>query len=800
MDSTVLDVLKGLVSKTYKFFAPTVSATSTAVDDAVIIELARQSGTSINAVTNGLGKCVGYTASNIAISNGESTAVGTVIDFASRQVVVTEELAANTAVAGGGTVAIGSTATEVAATTTTTTMMGATVASVGACVLSAIAGYELGKTIGNQIAEKYPDFWVDKVGKSLYDAGCTISSTASDAVNGMVITYMNQNGETNVPKKAVSVIKNELADIGVIQSDGASTLPNTSKYGEWYEKIKPITSTYSYTTNTKFDVTFSNGKTFTYLKDRGVILSNLPINFIGIYTNVLVPEPSQDYEQFTIYAYVINNSQYNESNLAIYNEENGDSGLVYRDKENKDRAISISYILSGNFELDDADLSRYIAAFETQVAPIKYIIERMDIDCWREHLLASEKDLFSDNYLDIINRDGVPKLDPAKEPAPVTVPAPKIHIGDTPSDDEDSKAIPVPGIVPELNPAAIPTPKIDPVISDEPIAENPTPFPKIKPRHLPDLPDPVPKKPTKPPIPIVPDMIASALSRVYNPTQAQLDALGQYLWSGGRIEDLLKIFQNPADAIISLHAIYGTPTVGGESEIKLGYLGTGVSAQVVTSQFVVINCGTITIEEKYKNATDYPPYTSVQIYLPFIGIQTLNPFDIIDSSITCTYKIDVYTGACIAQLNVERSGLDGVIYEFSGNCAYTIPLTSTNYAQFFANVVGGVIGGAMLGGPGGAVLGGGRALVHSNLEVGRSGNLSANAGILGTRKPYFIITRSIPHDALNYSNFYGYPSNKTVYLNDCTGYTRVKDIILHTSATQEERDEIMKLLKNGVYI
>jgi hypothetical protein len=190
----------------------------------------------------------------------------------------------------------------------------------------------------------------------------------------------------------------------------------------------------------------------------------------------------------------------------------------------------------------------------------------------------------------------------------------------------------------------------------------------------------------------------------------------------------------------------------------------------------------------------------VQIYLPFIGIQNLNPFDIIESSIKCTYKIDVYTGACIAQLNVARNGLNGVIYEFAGNCAYQIPLTSGNFLQAVANVIGGAVGGGVLGGAPGAVLGAGRALLHSNVDIARSGNLSANAGILGNRKPYFIITRSIPDDALNYSKYYGFPANKTIYLNDCSGFTRVKDIILHTSATQEERNEIMKLLKTGVYI
>jgi hypothetical protein len=72
--------------------------------------------------------------------------------------------------------------------------------------------------------------------------------------------------------------------------------------------------------------------------------------------------------------------------------------------------------------------------------------------------------------------------------------------------------------------------------------------------------------------------------------------------------------------------------------------------------------------------------------------------------------------------------------------------------------------------------------------------------MLGTRTPYIIITRAVSADAANYSYFYGYPANKTVYLRNCRGYVRVKNIILHTSATEAEKAEIEELLKKGIYI
>ena len=791
----ILDFLKGLVSKTYRFFAPAISATSTAVDESVIVEFAKQSGKAVQTVTNGLGECVGYTSTSAIVSNGESTVVGTVIDFTSKQVLVTEELAASTSVAGGETVAVGSTVTEIAGTATTTTMLATPVATVGSCVLTAIAGLEVGKKIGEYLQEKNPDFWVGIVGKALFDAGCTIGLFDN---GGKVITYMDVKGQTSIPKKAVSVIKNELAKVGAIQNNEASIIKKMPQYGVWYEEYcMPDNVPYSCQQKISFSViNREKNSPFVFYKD-GLMLSCLPVKFFIMHTSYY----GAGYEGFCICAYIITKDVFELNKLALHSTYFANTARIYQDLNNKKEAISIFPIEQNGYNLTTFTFNDILTAFTTQVAPITHVLERPDIDFYR----TNDYHLFTDEYRYLLNEVPSPQLDPAKEPQPIRVPRPKIKPETVPdTDDDDSKAVPIsiPDYLPQPIGDFVPSPKKDPVVSKDPIADNPNPHPNPNPNpeHIPDIPEPVPKTPDLPPVPVVPNMVASALSRVFNPTQAQLDALGQYLWSASRLEDLLKLFQNPVDGIISLHAIYGTPSINGEAEIKLGYLPTGVSAAVVTSQFVIIDCGTININEQYKNATDYAPYTTVQIYLPFIGIQNLNPFDIVGSSIKCTYKIDVYTGACIAQLNVERSGLNGVIYEFSGNCSYQIPLTSGSYLQAVANVIGGAVAGTAVAGGAGAVIGAGRAMLHSNVDIARSGNLSSNAGILGNRKPYFIITRSIPHDALSYSKYYGFPSNKTVYLHDCTGFTRVKDIILHTSATQEERDEIMKLLKTGIYI
>ena len=68
-------------------------------------------------------------------------------------------------------------------------------------------------------------------------------------------------------------------------------------------------------------------------------------------------------------------------------------------------------------------------------------------------------------------------------------------------------------------------------------------------------------------------------------------------------------------------------------------------------------------------------------------------------------------------------------------------------------------------------------------------------------KPYLIITRPKPAEADNFNKFYGKPSNKTVRLSSCSGYTRVKDVhVDNIVATDNELSEIEQLLKEGVII
>ena len=393
-----------------------------------------------------------------------------------------------------------------------------------------------------------------------------------------------------------------------------------------------------------------------------------------------------------------------------------------------------------------------------------------------------------------VGPDGYPSQDPAQNPDPESVPEiyPKI-IPDF--------NVPDPGL-PEPEPEPEPDP--DPQPEPDPIPES-----KSEPGE-----DPVdPNIPPDPSVPIiVPPLPTTASSNklftVYNPSSSQLDSLGGYLWDASLIATLRDIWQDPLDGIISLQQVFVTPTTSGNQNIMLGYLDTQISSPVVSSQFVTVDCGSVSVPENKKNATDYAPYTSLHLYLPFIGIVELDVNECMNGTISVKYQVDVYTGTCLAQVSIDRDAdmpNDPILYTFSGNCSQQLPLTSGNATGLLTALIGAVGAGikASSGGALSALAGAqllGNSISHEMMHVSHSGNISANAGIMGQKKPYLIIGRRHCYDANNYNAYYGFPANKTLVIGNYTGFIRAKKCWIKTTALQEEYEEIMRLLEDGVFV
>lgn len=321
-----------------------------------------------------------------------------------------------------------------------------------------------------------------------------------------------------------------------------------------------------------------------------------------------------------------------------------------------------------------------------------------------------------------------------------------------------------------------------------------------------------PSDPDDDPIGETPDVLIpinpiseSGFVSLYNPSGFELRQLSQYLWSDNFINNIKKLFQDPMDAIIGLHMIFGTPTTGGKTNIKVGFVDTGVTANKITAQYFTIDCGTVNVREYFKDARDYD-FCNISLYLPFVGIQKLNAKDLMDASVRVLATVDVVTGALLYEIDVTKKGLKQCLYTFSGNCAVQLPISAGSYSSAIANLIGigaGIAGTVASGGALAPALisGIGSAAVNSHIDVQTSNSIGSNAGAMGIKKPYLIINRLSSYNANAYQKTQGYPSNKTAKIGSLKGVAKIKECHLEgIPATDEELEEIYTLLKQGVIL
>ena len=337
--------------------------------------------------------------------------------------------------------------------------------------------------------------------------------------------------------------------------------------------------------------------------------------------------------------------------------------------------------------------------------------------------------------------------------------------------------------------------------------------------------------------PQLPSLSAAQVGFVslWNPTQAEMRDLANYLWTGTfDLTNFKKLFTDPMECVLSVGIIPITPTrEASKREIVFGGSShSGVDAYAVTEQFYIVDMGTLHITGMSQGALDYSPYAKASIYLPYCGTYALDVDEIMDSDISLEYHIDIYTGACVAyltidgHLNSDGKNVNAIMYQFTGNVLASIPITGNDHSQFIQSML--FMGAAAAatvatsGAGAGAATGAGadlgaeisatgfnKALAGSAVNtvmsmkpnVLHSGNLSTTAGMLGGQKPFITMTWSNLCRPEDEYKLVGLPLDKSGTLSDFSGFTIVSachmDNIL---CTDSELQMIEQALAKGVII
>ena len=247
-----------------------------------------------------------------------------------------------------------------------------------------------------------------------------------------------------------------------------------------------------------------------------------------------------------------------------------------------------------------------------------------------------------------------------------------------------------------------------------------------------------------------------AFVNVYNPTQKQLVDAANALFmnfSTGQIVDTSKY-------IVAIHKVF-VPVSTDEAlqPIKFGSYNTQVNSKVVNLRTAHVSCGKVTVPELHHNALDYSPYTTVRIWLPFLGFFDLSIDELSNKEVELTYTIDLVNGKALAEISND----DGVIYRFVGTAYQREPY----HTESLNNV--------------------------STVYINGAYNMADYT-------PYLLIERPINLTPSN-NDLEGLPTYKEVTIGDMTGYVKCRKVFAKDMiATESEKNEIEALLCGGVLV
>lgn len=302
-------------------------------------------------------------------------------------------------------------------------------------------------------------------------------------------------------------------------------------------------------------------------------------------------------------------------------------------------------------------------------------------------------------------------------------------------------------------------------------------------------------------------------NRTFALTSNQVELLSDFLWNNDEtifneiVKGLSLMGGNPIDGIIDLR-LYPFE-VTSRSDLKtivIGRTPTNISGVPLSSNTKsIFDLGNCTFFKHFDNFLDYEPYTTAELYIPFCGKIPIPTSIFMGHTISAKLIVDFVTGMGTAIIFC-----DDIPYTYlQGSIGINITVSGTNSSAYSSRILSSVIGNATSvignvtsGNTGGTVAGAvNLATTPINQTIyERSGGSTPNCSLYQPKNAYFVIQRPIASIPENYAHTVGYACRKTGSLSEFNGFTVISQIELNTSATNEEKTEIISLLQNGIYI
>ena len=320
----------------------------------------------------------------------------------------------------------------------------------------------------------------------------------------------------------------------------------------------------------------------------------------------------------------------------------------------------------------------------------------------------------------------------------------------------------------------------------------PTP-PKIDPVGMPDTPN---------------IQISGSGIRLTNPQKDEVKAFNNFLWSKDFFDNIIKIQQDPMQAVCGLYLTDCPLPTSDRQQIVCGNVDTGVSAAAITQMFTTVDCGSITLDEEYASYLDYSPFKEAQLYLPHVGFVDIDNDILQNNTIHIEYHICLLDGQglCFVEIRQNRYPDFSEVYKtYPCNVYSQIPLSAydtTAKTQAFVNtIMSSAMSLATKGGAASAIsaIGGGVDTALTKSHVQQSGRLSDMAGLMGMKSPALIIYSTPAYIPGGFKDNVGYKIGTWSEINTLRGFSVVHNPQIEFRCPEWVERDLKDKLKGGVY-
>ena len=244
---------------------------------------------------------------------------------------------------------------------------------------------------------------------------------------------------------------------------------------------------------------------------------------------------------------------------------------------------------------------------------------------------------------------------------------------------------------------------------------------------------------------------------LYKVTEKELSQLSKVRFQKDTTSDTVVDYGSAITQLYILPLNIPAEIIGDKSNIILGSFDSQVESTLLNNYTVDYDMGAITVPAKYNNAYDFIN-TTCTLRVPFFNAVALDPENVVGHTINIKFTLDLYSGN--VTMNVVSDFTGGIIYSATANIVTQIPFIQK----------------------------------QNNSVVNQLSNVFKY--VIAT--PVIEVVRNIPYQADN--STFGRETVQVAKLNTVHGYCEVDNVNLVTMATNDEKDSIISLLKEGVFI